>query len=45
MIYVNIFLHVSNWNSLPDNVITSNSVDIFENRLDKVCRDQTCMLF
>jgi len=26
---------VSNWNGLPDNVITSNSVGIFENRLDK----------
>jgi len=25
---------VSNWNSLPDYVITSNSVGIFENRLN-----------
>jgi len=33
---------VSNWNSLPDNVITSNSVGIFENRLDKFCRDEAC---
>jgi len=33
---------VSNWNSLPDNVITSNSVGIFENRLDKLCKDQSC---
>jgi len=33
---------VSNWNSLPDNVITSNSVGIFENRLDKFWRDQAC---
>jgi len=31
---------VSNWNGLPDNVITSNSVGIFENRLDKFWRDQ-----
>jgi len=43
MIYVNIFSVnriVSNWNSLPDNVITSNSVGIFVNRLDKFWRDQ-----
>jgi len=33
---------VSNWNSLPENVITSNSVGIFENRLDKFWRDQAC---
>jgi len=33
---------VSNWNSLLDNVITSNSVGIFENRLDEFWRDQAC---
>jgi len=31
---------VSNWNSLPDYVFTSNSVGIFENRLDIFWRDQ-----
>jgi len=45
MICVNIFLEsriVSNWNSLPDYVITSNSVGTFENKLDKFWRDQAC---
>ena len=33
---------ISNWNSLPDNVINSNSVSMFENRLDKFWEDQLC---
>jgi len=33
---------VFNWNSLPDYVITSNSVGIFENTLDKFWRDHAC---
>jgi len=33
---------VSIWNSLPNYVIASNSVVVFENRLDKVWRDQAC---
>ena len=33
---------VSNWNSLPDFVVNSNSVGIFENRLDAFWKDQLC---
>jgi len=38
MIYVNIILVISHWNSLPDYVINSNS--IFENRLDLFWKGQ-----
>jgi hypothetical protein len=33
---------ISNWNSLPDYVITANTVGIFEKRLDQFWRNQAC---
>ena len=31
---------VSMWNSLPDNVVMSSSVNCFKGRFDRVCKDQ-----
>jgi len=33
---------ISHWNSLPDNVINSNSIGVFENKLDHFWKSQDC---
>jgi len=33
---------IKNWNSVPDNVINSNSIGIFKNRLDLFWKSQEC---
>ena len=34
---------ISNWNSLPDNVINTNSIGLFENSLDRFWSNQACL--
>ena len=31
------------WNSLPNNVVMSNTVNVFKNRLDEFWIDQECL--
>jgi len=33
---------ISHWNGLPDNVINSNFIGVFENRFDFIWRSQDC---
>jgi len=33
---------VLKWNSLPDNIIISSTIGVFENRLDRFWNKQTC---
>jgi len=45
MIYVNIIFGnriISHWNNLPDYVINSNSIGVYDNRLDLVWKSQDC---
>ena len=34
---------ISTWNSLPDYVISANTIGLFENRLDQFWRNQACL--
>ena len=33
---------ISNWVSLPDDVINANSIDVLENRIDNILSNQAC---